>query len=136
MFVWIAGLEMWTTTNEQGHGCKPWSSWLLSRDAVPVLIGPKKMELFKKKTHFSDQIIFGYNPNWDLCLNLSETCISVVVNDLVRHIVYMYRFGLIYHIKTCHLIVTSARPTLFVFALLLSILATGLHYYTWITLEA
>ena len=38
VYVWIADPKMWTTADEQGHGCKPWSSWLLSRDAIPVLI--------------------------------------------------------------------------------------------------
>lgn len=34
----MADFEVWTTTNEQSHGCKPWSFGIHSGDAVPVLI--------------------------------------------------------------------------------------------------
>lgn len=33
-----AGSEMWSTTNEQGHGCSPRGTWIYFRNAVPVLI--------------------------------------------------------------------------------------------------
>lgn len=39
-FPWfdMADFEVWTTTDEQGHGCKPWSSGIHSGNAVSVLI--------------------------------------------------------------------------------------------------